>query len=204
MNMNYTEWRDELNNNLLSVSEAERRRVLDYYAEAYADRREAGFSEKEIISGFGAPYDAAQRILYDKGDDVSFNKNSNPPPVPPQPYAGGNAAAARPDNTWIFVLLCVIFCIPLFSLIMTMIGLTIGFCCAPIAVIGSGIGLVGSSLGIIVGGSVGYGLYLLGGGLATIGVGVILCPICYKLVKFMWKLFVKLFNWLKSLFSGKV
>ena len=61
--MTYTEWRDELKNNLLSVSESERKRVLEYYAEAYADRREAGFSEKEIIADFGAPYDAAQRIL---------------------------------------------------------------------------------------------------------------------------------------------
>ena len=61
--MKYNEWRDELKNNLLSVSEAERRRVLDYYAEAYADRRDAGFTEREIIDDFGAPYDAAQRIL---------------------------------------------------------------------------------------------------------------------------------------------
>ena len=61
--MTYNEWRDELKNNLLSVTENERKRVLDYYAEAYADRREAGFSEREIIEEFGAPYDAAQRIL---------------------------------------------------------------------------------------------------------------------------------------------
>ena len=66
--MTYTEWRDELKSNLLSVSEAERKRVLEYYAEAYADRREAGFSEREIIEEFGAPYDAAQRILQ---EDVS-------------------------------------------------------------------------------------------------------------------------------------
>ena len=61
--MTYNEWRDELKSNLLCVSEPERRRVLDYYAEAYADRRDAGFSEREIIQDFGAPYDAAQRIL---------------------------------------------------------------------------------------------------------------------------------------------
>ena len=61
--MTYNEWRDELKSNLLSVSESERRRVLDYYAEAYADRRDAGFTEREIIQDFGAPYDAAQRIL---------------------------------------------------------------------------------------------------------------------------------------------
>ena len=61
--MTYNEWRDELKQNLLCVTPPERQRVLDYYAEAYADRREAGFSEREIIEDFGAPYDAAQRIL---------------------------------------------------------------------------------------------------------------------------------------------
>ena len=67
--MTYNEWRDELKSNLLCVTESERRRVLDYYAEAYADRRDAGFSEREIIDDFGAPSDAAQRILCDKNDD---------------------------------------------------------------------------------------------------------------------------------------
>lgn len=82
--MKYNEWRDELKNNLLSVGESERQRVLDYYAEAYADRREAGFSEREIIEEFGAPYDAAQRILADavKTDEV---QHEAPPPAPPAP-----------------------------------------------------------------------------------------------------------------------
>ena len=72
--MTYNEWRDELKNNLLSVTENERKRVLDYYAEAYADRREAGFSEREIIEEFGAPYDAAQRIL---GDADEYGDTGN-------------------------------------------------------------------------------------------------------------------------------
>ena len=226
--MNYTEWRDELKSNLLSVSEAERRRVLDYYAEAYADRREAGFSEREITSGFGAPYDAAQRILYDKGDDFTAPpqsaepsgaqngaRNAPPPPPPapkpaPQPYTanpypsgGGAAVAEKPNNMWIFVLLCIIFCVPLFMLIMAMVGITIGFCVAPVAVIGAGGAIVGSSFGTMIGGELNYGLFLLGSGIIVFGVGIILCPLFFKLVGVMWKLFGKLFKWLKSLFGGK-
>ena len=174
--MTYNEWRDELKSNLLSVSESERRRVLDYYAEAYADRRDAGFTEREIIDDFGAPYDAAQRILSEHGDTEYFeapryndygadgygkDKKSareirresreeakrlaeeakrerqdtrQAPPPPPQQqydnrqYNGGYAAQPkkREDYTWVFVLLCVIFCVPLFGLIMTMVGITIG------------------------------------------------------------------------------
>lgn len=61
--MTYNDWIEQLKNNLLNVPEAERQRVLDYYAEAYADRRAAGYPESEIIEGFGSPYDAAQTIL---------------------------------------------------------------------------------------------------------------------------------------------
>ena len=74
--MTYNEWRDELKNNLLCVSEAERRRVLDYYAEAYADRRDAGFSEREIINEFGAPYDAAQKILYENSEGTQTERSA--------------------------------------------------------------------------------------------------------------------------------
>ncbi|MDE7439980.1 MAG: DUF1700 domain-containing protein, partial [Clostridia bacterium] len=80
--MTYNEWRDELKSNLLCVSENERRRVLDYYAEAYADRREAGFSEREIIDDFGAPYDAAQRILNENVDDEPPAKRAETPKTP--------------------------------------------------------------------------------------------------------------------------
>ena len=74
--MTYNEWRDELKSNLLCVSESERRRVLDYYAEAYADRRDAGFTEREIIEDFGAPYDAAQRILSGRAEAEYFDSRN--------------------------------------------------------------------------------------------------------------------------------
>ena len=47
--MKYTEWRDELKDNLLCVLESERKRVLDYYAEAYADRRSAGGAKRLFV-----------------------------------------------------------------------------------------------------------------------------------------------------------
>ena len=85
--MKYNEWRDELKSNLLGVGESERQRVLDYYAEAYADRREAGFSEREIIEEFGAPYDAAQRILAETPKtELEAAPEKAPAPSPaPQP-----------------------------------------------------------------------------------------------------------------------
>ena len=218
--MTYNEWRDELKSNLLSVSEGERRKVLDYYAEAYADRREAGFSEREIIEDFGAPYDAAQRILAEnRGDEYSYEPTeprkdkkreekrkesySPPPPQYDSPPAYSNPSSERSDRAVIFILLCIIFAGPLFGLIMAMVGITIGFCVAPVAVIGSGVAIAGSSFGIMIGGNIAYGFIALGVGVIVIGVGVMLCSLFFKLVTLMWTLFKKVFAWLKSLFGIK-
>ena len=134
--MNYTEWRDELKSNLLSVSEAERKRVLDYYAEAYADRREAGFSEREIIEEFGAPYDAAQRILNENLDDVKSGQretphreerrniygqppqSSTPAPSPaPQPARAAPAVKKKKKNRAAKIVLSIILSLLLIGLI---------------------------------------------------------------------------------------
>lgn len=209
--MKYNEWRDELKSNLLCVSDAERKKVLDYYAEAYADRREAGFSEREIIDDFGAPYDAAQRILNENIDDEPTAKTQSEPPavreekreqpqaeksVPPPP-------AKEKSYGWLFVLLCIVFCIPLFGLIMGMVGITIGFCVAPFALVGSGAAMIGGSIGLMIAGDTSYGLITLGGGFVAMGAGIILFPLFGKIVKFMWKLFKKVFSAIKSAFCGK-
>lgn len=218
--MTYNEWRDELKSNLLCVSESERRRVLDYYAEAYADRRDAGFSEREIIEDFGAPYDAAQRILNDNKDDFDEpsepktrreikrenrerrrQEEYTPPPPPPEPAPA--PVKKRGDYTWVIVLLCIIFCVPLFGIIMGMVGITIGFCVAPFAVTVSGIWTMICAIMSMVGGEVFYGVYRLGLGIIIVGVGNILFPLFFAIVKLMWKLFKSFFKWLNSVFGGK-
>lgn len=271
--MTYNEWRDELKSNLLCVSEGERRRVLDYYAEAYADRRDAGYTEREIIEDFGAPYDAAQRILaenaeprdmhsengerswrqvgarfknglgtqfkgintklkngvdhlsekmensgnrdnyydesgYYRDNYAQQNQNARPytpPPAPaPQPAPEPEKPKKkREDYTWVFVLLCVIFCVPLFGIIMSMVGVTIGVCATPFALLVSGVATIGSAIGTMVGGAVLDGVCELGIGIIIFGVSIILIPLFVKLIKLMWQLFGKLFGWIKSLFSGK-
>lgn len=64
--MTYIEWMDELKKNLLSLPREEQERVSSYFSEIYADKRDAGFSEKQIIAEFGPPYDAAKRVLGDE------------------------------------------------------------------------------------------------------------------------------------------
>lgn len=225
--MTYNEWRDELKNNLLSVSENERRRVLDYYAEAYADRREAGFSEHEIIEGFGAPYDAAQRILADRADysDEFFDgrnerasecyckpkeREGNARQAPPDRETNretkdtcANDSDSSSDKTWIFVLLCIIFAVPLFGLLMGMVGTTIGLCVAPFAILVSGIGSIIGGIGSMIFGEFVTGLGAVGIGLIVLGVGIILMSLFTRLVKLIWKLWNSFFRWLRGLFKGR-
>lgn len=169
--MTYNEWRDELKKNLLNVSEREKQRVLDYYAEAYADRREAGLSERQVIEDFGAPYDAAQRILlnfYDNSDEEPCRerfeserdysdreikkkhfgraeKERSAPVVDAEIVRDdkSNKTATRQNNGWVFVLLCVIFAIPLFVLFVTLASISFALIISPFALLVAGIGTVG-------------------------------------------------------------
>ncbi|MCH5152699.1 MAG: DUF1700 domain-containing protein [Clostridiales bacterium] len=228
--MTYNEWRDELKNNLLTVTDAERRRVLDYYAEAYADRREAGFTEREIIEGFGAPYDAAQRILYENSDDYyreesprSKMHRENTDRRNHTQYDEGHreerdtfyaqeenahrqekkrSKEKSTESNWLFVLLCVVLAIPIFALVMSMVGITIGLCVAPFGIVTSGIGTICAGIGVMFS-NILSGILTLGEGILVLGVGILLFPLCFKLAKWMWKLFKMFFKWLKQLCSGE-
>ena len=221
--MTYTEWRDELKSNLLCVSESERRRVLDYYAEAYADRREAGFSEREIIEEFGAPYDAAHSMLADNqvpyaeapADAATPPKAQmappvySPPPTPPRP-AITTPPQPQPapvndktENNTGYVILCVVLAVPVTMLILLAVITTVALCVTPILSIASGGAMVGAAAGTFIAGEVAYGFYVLGVGIAALGVGIALCPLFFKLTALIWKGFPKFFAWLKRITAAK-
>ena len=249
--MTYTEWRDELKSNLLCVSESERRRVLEYYAEAYADRREAGFSEREIIEEFGAPYDAAQRILHEDDREEyeppqrrghSERRERRAPErdeyfdEPPQrrehnerrerrvperdEYFDEPPARSHPQEdrternkttaqnkvgktSWVFVVLCIVFAAPIFSIIVSLCVMTVAAFAAPFAVLIAGIGEVGIGVGVMFS-SVLEGVMRVGAGLMLFGVGVILISILPRLAGLVWTVFKKIGGFIKSLFTTEV
>lgn len=61
--MTYIKWKDEVESYLGNLSEEEKQKIFSYFSEMYADKRDAGKSEEQIIEEFGAPYDVAKRIL---------------------------------------------------------------------------------------------------------------------------------------------
>lgn len=218
--MTYNEWRDELKSNLLNVSENERKRVLDYYAEAYADRREAGYSEKHIINDFGAPYDAAQRILlniYDNENDyesceseslnvqsvreekTNTNKNNNQG----NQAELSNTIPKKQEQRSIFtILISILLAIVAMIAIVAVIGALAASFVAPLGcVIGS---LASIVMGFMeLGKNVYGGVYSIGEGIFVLGFGLIIIPLCITLIKIFIKWLKKLFNWSVSLLNGK-
>ena len=75
--MTYIKWKDEVESYLGNLSASEKQKVFSYFAEMYADKRDAGISEERIIEGFGAPYDVAQRILADSKENSSSANTDN-------------------------------------------------------------------------------------------------------------------------------
>ncbi len=75
--MTYIKWKDEVESYLINLSDAEKQKILSYFSEMYADKRDAGKSEAQIIEEFGAPYDVAKRILADSISAASQQNNSD-------------------------------------------------------------------------------------------------------------------------------
>ena len=226
--MTYNEWKDELKSNLLSVSAEERRRVCDYYAEAYADRREAGFSEREIIEEFGAPYDAAQRILCerdeseeaqerrDKGDFERKTKNDRDTFFDPPEREEAGQETSRQEKpqkaeresssvagTLLFVLLCVVLWAPIFSMFMVCFGITVALGVLPVALLAGGVGSFCATIAALTGGAGIAALTAFGTGLAGIGLGLILFPLCIKGISLLWRAVKSIFGAIRSLLSGR-
>lgn len=225
--MTYNEWKDELKSNLLSVSAEERRRVCDYYAEAYADRREAGFSEREIIEEFGAPYDAAQRILCerDEGEEAQTRekgdfekKTDNGRDTffdPPEREEAGQEKPRREKpqkaereassvaGTLLFVLLCVVLWAPIFSMFMVCFGITVALGVLPVALLAGGVGSFCATIAALTGGAGIAALTAFGTGLAAIGSGLILFPLCIKGISLLWQAVKSIFGAIRSLLSGR-
>lgn len=86
--------------------------------------------------------------------------------------------------------------------IIAMVIVAVSFCVAPFAVLVSGVATIGTGVGALFVDAT-QGAIAIGAGLVIFGVSLIIMPLCFQLVKWMWKLFHMFFAWLKRLFSGK-
>ena len=78
---NKNEWKNVLSKALKTLPADERRRVLEYYDELFADRIDDGQREADILAALGDPNDAAGKILADY--DAYLGRDENPEPKEP-------------------------------------------------------------------------------------------------------------------------
>ncbi len=258
--MTYIKWKDEVESYLGNLSASEKQKVFSYFAEMYADKRDAGLSEETIIEGFGAPYDVAQRILADSRDTSSaqgenqqgnvhgaggnnynynyYNYNYGGAPsafgTPPgerneaknerfdreytrtnpdnvdvsdidMPLPEGTPKAKEKSNggsAVVSVILMIVLAIPMFALLCTAIGLTVGFFSAAIGCIVSGCMTVGEAVGGLVAGYSKELIGLLGSGLLQFGIGLLFIPLSMLVTKLVWKLIRWVYRQLKNVVTA--
>ena len=87
--MTYIKWKDEVESYLGNLSAEEKQRIFSYFAEMYADKRDAGKSEAQIIEEFGAPYDVAKRILEGSKENAPSSQDG-----------AGNSAGVNGGNNY--------------------------------------------------------------------------------------------------------
>lgn len=220
------EWFDSLKKYICSLPESEQRKAIDYYNEIFEDKYESGMSEKQIVDGFGSPYDAATTIINEyqtenpdwkrpKYDPTTGTIKSNPygnftptynytPQTvknetefqPSECYKNHTVSNSKNDLDGIAVFLCVI----------------IGIILYPIAVCIS-LSFISACLYLIIGGATGVGycifysattttnyLAFMGLNIALIGIGIImLYPVIFG-SKQMFQGILKLFKLIRSEF----
>lgn len=72
MLMNANEFLTVLGHELGDLASDDRQQILEYYQELILDSKEQGYSEKEIIEGFGEPEDVAKRVRAEYGGMVVY------------------------------------------------------------------------------------------------------------------------------------
>lgn len=195
-------WLQELNRYLSVLPAEESRRVAEYYGEMIADRLEAGRSEAEVLEQMGDPYDVARSV-------IASYRAENPDYVMPSYDAGSGYAKAQQSSTapktqpasdrgTLWTVLCVLFCIPVVLWYIVLAGIAVAFVVTLIALYGCGIWLI--VLAFIEWNGF---LLLFGGGLALLGLSIVLTPWVWLAIKWMFRGTKMLLDWAKRKVLGE-
>lgn len=189
--MKYIKWQDELEGYLCSLPREEKDKAFSYFSEMYADKREAGMSEEEIVESFGPPYDVAKRILSESGQTQTGDGFFDAPPSPTvREYARPEREEPprqKKKGLW-HTIGGIILGLCLLSLSATLLGIPIGF-------IADGFVGIGATVGALAAGKFtgAAGAAAIGGYTMIVGVALILlAPIGYIVVA-LWKKFIRWF-----------
>ena len=184
--MTFRQWEYELRDMLRDIPESELRSITDYYAEIYDDKREAGFSDADILAEFGTPKECANRIRSEGIDGIAAKR-------PIKDAVSDTLASAKdkvkiPSGSGIagLVLLTIFAIIPLAAVLISLIAAfgSVSISGGALAV-GGAAGIGYSFIQLISG--YGFPIFLssLGLSLALIGTGIPLGIGFYYVTKYL-------------------
>lgn len=219
--MTYIKWKDEVESYLVDMPQDEKQKLFSYFSEMYADKRDAGISEAQIIEEFGAPYDVAKRILeggreseqssepsqkVSGGGNYNYNyynynyggaPQSAPPTNAAPPTAQPSPACVQPQTQTAAQAVQkkqgAGHVIASIILIIVMIWATAFMIGIPLTAVIDGCVSIGSVIGALVSSScsTAVGIAAVGRGLLFIGGGLILLAPLSVLTRFLWKKLIK-------------
>ena len=194
--MTYVQWESEFQKCIGSLPQKEKDEIIGYYREIYADKREAGLTDEEIIKNFGEPMLAAAKILMENNADEKDSQEAaadEPPvkekkaeasakPKAPAPRSNGKVTVAAVVG-WFFLI--ILFIIPLAAVLFSAFAAVAAIMVAGFAIAVSGVVLTVASPFAFFLGYTGLGvLATLGAALTLVGVGIILFEIFYVITKY--------------------
>ncbi len=205
--MTYVQWESEFEKCIGSLPKNEKDEIIGYYREIYADKREAGLSDEEIIKNFGEPMLAAAKILMENSTEEKDSKgaeaaepsaeaNKSEAPAKfkiPTPRFRGKITVASVVG-WFFLI--VLFAIPLAAVLISAFAALAALTASGLAIAVSGAALtVASPFAFFLGYTVPGVFATLGCALAMVGIGIILFEIFYVITKYFAFAFIRLFRY---------
>lgn len=182
--MNLKDWEKDLRKYLVELPKEERKQIIEYYREIYGDKLEEGYTGEEILEEFGSPKDCAKKILTDEGKTLPTVKNSKPLPS----YSTAGIVG--------LVFFTLIIGLPVFA---ALSAIAISFAAVSFSGIATALAGVAFTFvspfyygfqGMSFGGIISY----MGVGIASIGVGILLCIGFYYATKYFLFATIKLFK----------
>lgn len=210
--MTYEQWEAKLKELLSDVSEKEKSEAIGYYKEIYSDKKDAGFSDEDIISEFGAPEDCAGKI---KAEDVNDTEDISPVNDDAEKNSSAASQAENPEKPSFrppiatsvagMILLTIFISIPLFAVLISGIAGLAAICIGGAGVAVGGFGtIVFSVVQLAMGSGFPAFLAMLGMGVAMIGAGIVLAISFFFITKYTAVFTFKLFKLVYINKGGKI
>lgn len=128
-------WFSEFRRTISILPTSEINKAEEYYKELFEDKKDAGYTENEIIESFGSPYQAANGVIEEyMRENPDFHREE--PISPSKPHS-----TSREDNRAIWVVLCIVFFFPVAGIFLAMITLAFGLYVGVFAIFATAIGL---------------------------------------------------------------